>query len=214
MPGFGIVPRKPEMVQVEVKYIEAKKEEARPPEASRPKQGIKNRLEPLFKIPPLASGASAVKVPSPFSGKQELFDKKKDIGAGARAFAKPALLKPDMGAVKKKITLVAPDDNPNLNKVSSPSYIGYFQLTREKVRRILYQRYSYTEEGEIYLSFIVASDGMIRDVRVDEERSSASPYLREIAIASVREASPFPPFPKDLEYPELSFNVVVSFEIE
>jgi len=32
-------------------------------------------------------------------------------------------------------------------------------------------------------------------------------------LRSIKDANPFPPFPKDLNYPELTFNVVISFEV-
>ena len=213
IPGLRFISRQASLEQVEIKYIENKKEAPNLPAHAPTKRGIKGRQEPLLRLPSLITASVAKLAASPFMDKQDVFNKKMDIsGRPGRVFTKPVLLKPDIGIAKKKITLAPPTDS--LNKINSPSYIGYFQLTREKVKRILYQRYTYTEEGEVYLSFIVANDGSITDVRVNEEKSSSSPYLREIAIASVKEASPFPAFPKDLEYPELSFNVIVSFEVE
>jgi outer membrane biosynthesis protein TonB len=47
-----------------------------------------------------------------------------------------------------------------------------------------------------------------------EEKSSADVYLTEIALKSVNDASPFPKFPTELDYFQLSFNVIISFEIE
>lgn len=213
IPGLRFISRQASLEQVEIKYIENKKEAPNLPAHAPTKRGIKGRQEPLLRLPSVITASVAKLAASPFMDKQDVFNKKMDIsGRPGRVFTKPVLLKPDIGIAKKKITLAPPTDS--LNKINSPSYIGYFQLTREKVKRILYQRYTYTEEGEVYLSFIVANDGSITDVRVNEEKSSSSPYLREIAIASVKEASPFPAFPKDLEYPELSFNVIVSFEVE
>jgi TonB family protein len=214
IPSLRFISRQDSLEQVEIKYVENKKEAPDLPARAPTKPGAKSRQEPLLKLPSIITASATKLAPSPFLDKQEVFNKKMDISGrqGGRVFTKPVLSKPDLGIAKKKITLAPPAES--LNKINSPSYIGYFQLTREKVKRILYQRYTYTEEGEVYLSFIVANDGSIRDVRVNEDRSSSSPYLREIAIASVKEASPFPAFPKDLEYPELSFNVIVSFEVE
>lgn len=213
IPEFRFISRQAKPGQVEITYIENKKAAAKLAGPAGTKAALKGRQEPLLKLPPIITASAPKVTPSPFI-KQELFGKKSGLNSQqeGRLFTKPALLKPDIGVIKKKITLSPPQEN--LNKINSPSYISYFQLTRERVKRILYQRYTYTEQGEVYLSFIVANDGAIRDVRVNEEKSSSSPYLREIAIASVKEASPFPVFPKDLEYPELSFNVIVSFEVE
>jgi TonB family protein len=85
---------------------------------------------------------------------------------------------------------------------------------REKIRRAAYQNYTRIETGEVYVSFIISNDGYLKEIKLIPEKSSPIPYLRETALKSIKEASPFPNFPKDLDYPQLSFNVVISFEIE
>jgi len=87
-------------------------------------------------------------------------------------------------------------------------------MVREKIRRAAYQNYSRIDTGEVFLSFIISNDGYVRDTNLVEEKSSTNFYLREIALRSIKEASPFPNFPKELDYPQLSFNVVISFEVE
>jgi len=126
------------------------------------------------------------------------------------SFNKPTLSKPDVISIKKKITLPAVGVNKNTN----PSYISYYQLVREKIRRCAYYNYSHTETGEVFVTFLISNDGYLKNVRMVEEKSSPSSYLGEIALRSVKDASPFPNFPKDLDYPSLSFNVIISFEIE
>ena len=138
---------------------------------------------------------------------------KRSAGFEAREpnIVKPFTLKPDaLLQAKKKITLPPVE----MTKISSPSYISYYELVREKIRRSAYQNYSKTETGEIFLSFVIAQDGSLRDIRLIEEKSTASYYLRDIATRSIRVAAPFPVFPKELDYPQLSFNVIISFEIE
>ena len=101
-----------------------------------------------------------------------------------------------------------------MDKINSPSYVQYYQIVREKIRRSAYYNYSRTEIGEVYISFIISSDGVLKETRLVEEKSCSSQYLRDIALRSIKDASPFPNFPKELDYPNLSFNVVISFEIE
>ena len=125
-------------------------------------------------------------------------------------FTKPALAKPETIIIKKKVSLPPVDTA----KIDNPLYLNYYQLVREKIRRAAYQNYSSNETGEVYITFIISNDGYLKDVRLVEEKSSANYLLREIALSSVKNASPFPRFPKDLDYPRLSFNVVISFEIE
>ena len=126
------------------------------------------------------------------------------------AFTKTTFAKPEISMSKKRINLPAVDTD----KINSPSYISYYQIVREKIRRAAYQNYSRTEVGEAYVTFIISNDGTMKESRLVSEKSSSSPYLKEIALKSIREATPFPNFPKELDYPQLSFNVIISFEIE
>ena len=125
-------------------------------------------------------------------------------------FSKPAFASPDLMAIKKRITL----PEIEMAKIDNPSYISYYQIVREKIRRSAYENYMHNETGEVYVSFIISNDGYIKVVHMVEEKTSANDYLKGVALRSVKEASPFPNFPKELDYPQLSFNIIISFEIE
>ncbi len=125
-------------------------------------------------------------------------------------FSKPTFINSEVMAIKKKITLPAIE----MAKIDNPSYISYYQIVREKIRRSAYQNYTHNETGEVYVSFIISNDGYIKDARLVEEKTTISDYLKNIALRSIRDASPFPNFPKELDYPQLSFNIIISFEIE
>jgi TonB family protein len=155
------------------------------------------RNDPLKRIPP------------PFIEPAKI-SKEDNLAPKRDTFTKPALIKPDVIAIKKKITLPPVD----MQKIDNPSYISYYQIVREKIRRSAYQNYSRSDTGEVYITFVVLSDGTLKNARLVEDRSSVNSYLRSIALSSVKGADPFPDFPKELDYPELSFNVVISFEIE
>lgn len=185
---------------LEVSYVKPLKE---PKAAVQPAQ-----KEPFLKLP--LNITMQKKIPPPFIDKEGIFKDNRALSRRLPAIAKPAFIKPDIIAIKKKITLPPVD----LDKINNPSYINYYQIVREKIRRSAYYNYTRTETGEVYISFIISSDGYLKEVRLVEEKSSANQYLREIALRSVKDASPFPNFPKELDYPQLSFNVVISFEIE
>jgi TonB family protein len=125
-------------------------------------------------------------------------------------FSKPTFMNSQVLAIKKKISLPAIE----MAKINNPSYISYYQIVREKIRRSAYQNYTHNETGEVYISFIITNDGYIKDVRLAEEKTMANDYLKNIALRSIKDASPFPNFPKELDYPQLSFNIIISFEIE
>ena len=142
--------------------------------------------------------------------KERIFRKNPEIISRKLAFTKPTLIKPDIIAIKKKITLPPVD----LDKIDNPSYISYYQIVREKIRTSAYKNFTQTETGEVFLSFVISSEGALRDVKLIEKKSTTNSYLKNIAYQSIKDASPFGRFPKELDYPQLTFNVVISFEIE
>jgi outer membrane biosynthesis protein TonB len=143
--------------------------------------------------------------PPPYIEKDQIFNKVKNI-----QIKKPELHRPEIIAVKKKITLPPLTDT----KITSPVYLNYYQIIREKIKRAAYHNYTSSISGEVYLSFIILNDGTLKLVKRHDGKSSAHIYLKQIAERSIRDAAPFPSFPEELDYPELSFNVIISFEVE
>lgn len=188
---------------LEISYIKNIKKETK----EYPKNTILKK-EPRLKLPTKITLEK--RIPLPFIDKEDLFRKSNTNILPGSTFTKPAFIKPDIIAIKKKITLPP----INIDKIDNPSYISYYQIVREKIRRAAYQNYTHSEVGKVYLSFIISNDGYLKEIRLVEEKSSTSPYLREIALQSIKDASPYPTFPKELDYLQLSFNVVISFEIE
>ena len=189
--------------KLEVSYL---KNQEQPKKDTPP---ITLKKEPLLKLPSRVTVGK--RIPPPFIDKEAFFrgtDKAMDLQQSL--FAKPLFIKPDVIAIKKKITLPPID----IDKITNPSYISYYQLVREKIKRAAYQNYTRTETGEVYLSFIISADGSLKEIQTREEKSTSSPYLKEIALRSIKDASPFTAFPQELDYAQLSFNVVISFEIE
>jgi len=111
---------------------------------------------------------------------------------------------------KRQIKIPMLDSGP----VMGPHYVAYHEQVRDKIRR---RAYFYIddpdfESGEVYLTFVLGSDGRLKGVQVVAEKTRANSYLVKIGLHSIKEAAPFPAFPSDLNYPELTFNVVISFE--
>jgi TonB family protein len=95
---------------------------------------------------------------------------------------------------------------------STRDYISYYSLLRERVRRRLKENYrNYAKEGDVYLTFGLSADGTLLTLNIDDARSSADIVLRDMALKSLKEASPFPRFPKGLTVPKMSFSVLISF---
>ncbi len=200
--SLGIMPKQNKKSMLEVSYVKSARPAKEYPKVTLPKN------DPYIDLS--AKVITTKMNPAPFVDKEKLFKTPTEAITRSNLFTKPALGKPDIIAVRKKISLPP----VNLEKINNPSYISYYQIVREKIRRAAYQNYSRSEVGDVYLSFLILEGGSLKTVRLVEEKSSPSPYLREIALRSIKEASPFPNFPKELDYPQLSFNVVISFEIE
>ncbi len=97
-----------------------------------------------------------------------------------------------------------------------PIYISYYRAIRERIKDCADRKFLKARnfpEGEVYLSFVVASNGELLELRVIDERSAENLFLKKAASESVREASPFPPFPEELNQSQINFNVIISFEL-
>ena len=201
---LNIFPKKDKEQPVELRYVKV------PEKKIEFKKSPENKPVNNESFLRLSSKVTSAKVAPPAIDREGLFKRSNKESALKEFFVKPAFVKPDIISVKKKITLPPID----LDKIDNPSYISYYQIVREKIRRAAYQNYTRTETGEVYLTFLISQDGTLKAVQLIEERSSPSAYLKETALRSIKDASPFPAFPEELDYPQLSFNVVISFEVE
>lgn len=98
---------------------------------------------------------------------------------------------------------------------STEDYINYYQLIRERIRQEVKRRYRRSsEEGEVYLNFILGADGRLSACEADPALSRAGRQLIDMAAASLRSAAPFPPFPKALAVPRVAFSVTIVFKAD
>jgi outer membrane biosynthesis protein TonB len=103
----------------------------------------------------------------------------------------------------------------DMETFKSPAYKSYYQVVREKIRQCAYSNYRKLYKGEVYLSFIISSEGSLREAVLNEAKSSSHDYLKTIALKSLNDAAPFPAFPKELkDKKDLSFHVIILFELK
>ncbi len=100
-------------------------------------------------------------------------------------------------------------------KITNPQYLSYTQHIRQKIKQwaSYYADYPNFQSGDVYLTFVLSSAGVLQDVQVIANKTHASTYLQEVGVRSIRGSAPFPSFPEDFRYPELTFNVIISFEL-
>jgi len=116
--------------------------------------------------------------------------------------------------VGRKITLPP----MGTTKITNPKYITYNDDMRGMISRNIKRRaYRYVnhkdfESGKVYLTFVLSSGGILKQLQIIDSKTSANEYLRKVAIKSIQESNPFPPFPIGFNYPEFTFNLLISFQ--
>ena len=97
----------------------------------------------------------------------------------------------------------------------SDEYVSYYQVIRERMMQKLKNLYRYHyRKGDVHLLFNLRSDGSLTRFDIDRAKSTKDKTLVNIVTTSLKQASPFPHFPKGLDIPDVSFNVVISFKEE
>jgi len=132
--------------------------------------------------------------------KKEFIDKKNDL-----ALDKPVILDNNL----KNIIFSKLPEEKELKK--NPAYMDYYHLIREKIRANAYRNYNLDETGEVFLTFIILKNGQLLSLYLNEY-SIDNKELIAISLKSIKDAAPFPPFPKTLNYPKLQFNVSIHFK--
>ena len=103
-------------------------------------------------------------------------------------------------------------------KITNAQYLTYNDDMRAAISLNIKQRaYTYVnhpefEAGEVYVTFVLAKSGDLKKIKIIDEKTSANSYLRNVALRSIMESSPFSPFPRGFDYPEFTFNVLISFQ--
>jgi hypothetical protein len=97
-------------------------------------------------------------------------------------------------------------------KMNNPIYTSYQDRVRESIKERVYANYSRLDRGNVYLTFIVTSDGSLKDYMIIDGKTQASQNLRYISTKSLKEAR-FPPFLKGMTLPEYTFNIEIEYQV-
>jgi hypothetical protein len=128
--------------------------------------------------------------------------------------AKDALPVKKAPAIRKKTIpktkLVKADKSGSFN--TEPEYLSYYESLRQAIKNTALESYKwYNGDGEVYLSFIIQKDGILKELTIDKQNSTRDIYLLQVARNSISGAAPFEPFPPELGQDSISFSVVISF---
>ncbi len=92
-------------------------------------------------------------------------------------------------------------------------YADYYRTVRERIVERLRHNYCYNfRDGDVDLLFVLNSNGTIRRINVDLDASTDKKKLIDVAVLSLQQASPFPPFPDELPYRDMPFELTISFK--
>jgi hypothetical protein len=98
-------------------------------------------------------------------------------------------------------------------KINNPVYAAYNEMVRDLIKQKVYENYDKMERGSVYLTFLVDEHGVLKAAKIIPEKTDASEHLQEIAMRSLREASPFPPFLKGMNLTEYPFNIEIQYHV-
>jgi len=217
-PYVGVIPKKQPFEPIKVAYIKVKEKE--PPKKIVGKKPGYPRYQALPPIAPEALpeiGKEDAANPLPVfeilpqaAPKQEQVKKEEPtvetIGAGSSGRA-------IIGGKGDKFETVVNNEKDSGRKAT---YISYYRSVREKIRYYADKNYikeGSASQGEVFLSFVVTSGGELLHIMIIDARSAEDLLLRNLAINSIRDASPFPAFPEGMTQHQITFNVVISFEL-
>jgi|GEM_PF-924881 len=218
-PYVGVVPKKQLFEPIKVAYIKVKEKEppkkpvSRKPESSRyqvfppiaPESLPEVRKEDIANPLPIFE-------PLPQTAQKQEQGKKEEptvetIGPGSSGRAVIGVGKGD------KFETVVNNEKDSGRKAT---YISYYRSVREKIRYYADKNYikeGSASQGEVFLSFVVTSGGELLHIMIIDAKSAEDLLLRNLAINSIRDASPFPVFPEGMTQHQITFNVVISFEL-
>lgn len=188
-----LLPKKP-AVNFEVNYYRVKKYKSVSPKTQVP-QHIQ-QAQPKKQTPVKTVQQQREKL---------LIAAQKRIEQAKKARQQEALVK------KEDESIVIPPLPKGVEKI--PGYLDYVQSVREQIRKTANLKFSNRGlAGDVMLNFVLLNDGTLSAVKIVDDRSSQNENLREIGRLAIESAAPFGAFPQDLEYKQLSFSVVISFE--
>jgi len=113
----------------------------------------------------------------------------------------------------EKKSVVTKADKKEAQIRTSKDYLNYYGFLKDRIKARLQENYRYYNgEGDVFLSFVLNAKGLLLTYNIDRTRSTKDNVLLQITGASLMAIAPFPPIPKAISAPKMSFNITVSFK--
>ncbi|MEW6170299.1 MAG: TonB family protein [Candidatus Omnitrophota bacterium] len=200
LPHLKIMPSRKALANLEVTYQKLKSEET---VSKKLLQTIEKRLIDNSPLQQKTSpDVSKVANPPPFIDKPTLSETKIHV----RKAPTPTII----GKSLKEIVRLPQVSSPVMK---NPAYVSYYQVVRDKIKSVAFLNSTIPSGGEVFLSFVLDADGQLLAIQIIDDRSIDNPQLRNLAYNFIKQAAPFPQFPRELKHPKLSFNVIIEFKI-
>ena len=122
-------------------------------------------------------------------------------------------------------TIISGDSSEPVSGMKEEAYSGYYESVRDRILTTdLYYQAVRTKilnaalkampqeklNGNAIVSFCLSNDGSLFSEPVTINK--VKPELADLALKSVRDSAPFPPFPKDMTGVTRAFKITLSFE--
>lgn len=92
-------------------------------------------------------------------------------------------------------------------------YQRYYQLIRDRIRSCAEQNYrGFESSGIVHVAFVVGEKGILKNIQIFKQDTSANDLLLQVAVRSVKDSAPFPAFPSELSHKELPFSIYIEFK--
>lgn len=141
------------------------------------------------------------------------------ITSGESSYTDLFEIKPKEGAVVRmnngdvvteKISSRRQEEALGITALNNSPHSGYYQLIINKIGQCARLNQPRGLKGEIELSFRLSSDGNI--IGEPKVINATEASLTDYAMQSIKNASPFPAFPKEVQETEKSFKISLSYE--
>ena len=92
-------------------------------------------------------------------------------------------------------------------------YQKYYKLVRDQIRLSAEENYKgFKSSGIVHVAFILSRQGTLKSMQIFKEDSTENLLLKQVAIRSVKSATPLPQFPKELSHDQLPFSIYIEFK--